>query len=66
MAYLRRISVFLGEMIQWYIHEFLKWEEIIMSVPIAVWIAAGLGAAGIKIYMDIRDVKQIVENAQAR
>jgi hypothetical protein len=37
-----------------------------MSVPIAVWIAAGLGAAGIKIYMDMRDVKQIVENAQAR
>ncbi len=37
-----------------------------MSVPIAVWIAAGLGAAGIKMYMDLRDVKQIVENAQAR
>ena len=37
-----------------------------MSVPIAVWIAAGLGAAGIKIYMDMRDVKQIVENSQAR
>lgn len=37
-----------------------------MAVPIAVWIAAGLGAAGIKLYMDRRDVKQIVENAQAR
>ena len=37
-----------------------------MSVPIAVWIAAGLGAAGIKLYMDMRDVKQIVENSQAR
>ena len=37
-----------------------------MSVPIAVWIAAGLGAAGIKMYMDLRDVKQIVENSQAR
>ena len=37
-----------------------------MSVPIAVWVAAGLGAAGIKLYMDMRDVKQIVENSQAR
>ena len=37
-----------------------------MIVPIAVWIAAGLGAAGIKLYMDMRDVKQIVENSQAR
>ncbi|HIU64928.1 MAG TPA: hypothetical protein IAB06_07850 [Candidatus Avacidaminococcus intestinavium] len=37
-----------------------------MAVPIAVWIAAGLGAAGIKIYMDRRDVSQIVENSQAR
>lgn len=37
-----------------------------MALPIAVWIAAGLGAAGIKMYMDMRNVKQIVENAVAR
>ncbi|MEG0830865.1 MAG: hypothetical protein RSF75_00775, partial [Acidaminococcaceae bacterium] len=37
-----------------------------MSVPMAVWIAAGLGAAGIKIYRDMRNVKQIIENAEAR
>lgn len=37
-----------------------------MAVPIAVWIAAGLGAAGIKLYMDMRNVGQIVENSEAR
>ncbi|MEG1726845.1 MAG: hypothetical protein RR321_02890 [Acidaminococcaceae bacterium] len=37
-----------------------------MGVPMAVWIAAGLGAAGIKIYREMRNVKQIIENAEAR
>lgn len=37
-----------------------------MALPIALWVAAGLGAAGLKFYRDLKDVKKILKNAVAR
>lgn len=37
-----------------------------MALPIALWVAAGLGAAGLKLYRDMKDVKRILKNAVAR
>jgi hypothetical protein len=37
-----------------------------MPIPLAVWAAAGLGAAGIKLYKSVNSSKNIVDNAIAR
>ncbi len=37
-----------------------------MPIPLAVWAAAGLGAAGVKLYKSVNSAKNIVDNAIAR
>ena len=37
-----------------------------MPIPLAIWAAAGLGAAGVKLYKSVNSSKNIVDNAVLR